>query len=79
MSEGGPLLTESYLFCLMFAEYLFVVGGFPDMKKTEIVSLTEGESIPDCLNALSDHPNDVDSGAGGALPDAGKTSAQSLW
>ena len=51
-------------------EYLFVVGGGSTLKKTEIVSLTEGESIPDCLNALSDHPNQLYYSAGGALPDA---------
>merc|ERR1712154_322967 len=54
-------------------EYLLVVGGGPRSveQKTEIVSLTEGESIPECLDALSDHPNDILYGAGGALPDAG--------
>ena len=78
MNELRKAITDSYLNCLMFAEYLFVVGGFPDMKKTEIVSLTEGVSIPDCLNALSDHPNDVSPGAGGVLSDAGKMSDQSL-
>ena len=55
------------------AEYLFVVGGGPRSiaEKTEIVSLTEGESIPECLNELADHPNAILYSAGGALPDAG--------
>ena len=57
-------------------EYLFVVGGFsPDCacyQKTEIVSVTEGVSIPDCLIALSDSPTLVENAAGGALPEAGK-------
>ena len=54
-------------------EYLFVVGGGPRSieEKTEIVSLTEGESIPECLNELADHPNAILYSAGGALPDAG--------
>ena len=54
-------------------EYLFVVGGGPRSieEKTEIVSLTEGKSIPECLNELADHPNAILRSAGGALPDAG--------
>ena len=55
-------------------EYLFIVGSpysAQASQKTEIVSLTEGDSIPDCLNALSDHPNELYYSAGGALPDAG--------
>ena len=31
------------------------------------MSLTEGDSIPDCLDALSDHPNPLFYAAGGAL------------
>jgi len=56
------------------AEYLFVVGGYTDFglgNTTEIVSLTEGSAIPDCLNTLSSHPKVVAPAAGGALPDAG--------
>ena len=53
-------------------EYLFVVGsGWSTRRKTEIVSLTEDDSIPNCLDALSDHPNELYYAAGGALPDAG--------
>ena len=70
----------------MFAEYLFVVGGSITgadgqliENKTEIVSLTEGESIPEGLNALADHPRQENFGAGGALPDAGKTQYQIIW
>ena len=48
-----------------------MVGGSPGRGKTEIVSLNWGGQIPDCLNTLSDHPNEVRYGAGGALPDAG--------
>ena len=57
------------------AEYLFVVGGGSrsTLQTTEIVSLAEGESIPECLNELADHPNDILDGSGGALPTAGKT------
>ena len=49
-----------------------MVGGPPNTYMTEIVSLTEGESIPDCLNALSNHPKagGLYRSAGGALPDA---------
>ena len=47
-------------------------SSYADSRKTEIVSLTEGSAIPDCLDALSDHPNHVSDAAGGALPDAGK-------
>lgn len=55
------------------AEYLFVVGGGSrsTLQTTEIVSLAEGESIPECLNELADHPNDILDGSGGALPTAG--------
>ena len=68
------------------AEYLFVVGGngegtgiFDDtLKATEIVSLTEGESIPECLKELADHPNENLNTAGGALPSAGRTKAFGL-
>ena len=55
-------------------EYLFVVGNGLETegrRTPEIVSLTEGDNIPDCLNALSDHPNELYYAAGGALPDAG--------
>ena len=48
-----------------------MVGGYPSTYKTEIVSLAEGGQIPECLDTLSDHPNYVIYGAGGALPDAG--------
>ena len=48
-----------------------MVGGYPSIYKTEIVSLTLGGQIPDCLNTLSDHPNEVRYGAGGSLPDVG--------
>ena len=54
---------------------MFVVGGrtgFGYGNTTEIVSLTEGSAIPDCLNTLSSHPKVVAPAAGGALPDAGK-------
>ena len=63
------------------AEYLFVVGGGPRSiaEKTEIVSLTEGESIPECLNELADHPNAILYSAGGALPDTGKTKVLYSW
>ena len=47
-----------------------MVGGIPYDQETEIVSLTEGGQIPECMDTLSDHPNYVASGAGGALPDA---------
>ena len=68
------------------AEYLFVVGGqgqgsgiFDDtLKATEIVSLTEGESIPECLKELADHPHQVSDTAGGALPSAGRTKVLGL-
>ena len=57
-------------------EYLFVVGGFsPDCacyQKTEIIAVTEGVSIPDCLSALSDSPTFLENAAGGALTEAGK-------
>ena len=43
-------------------------GGGP----TEIVSLTDGATIPDCLNELTNGPGGYQ-GAGGALPDSGKT------
>ena len=49
-----------------------MVGGDSSAKKTEIVSLTEGSPIPECLSMLSDHPNDLRYSAGGALPEAGK-------
>ena len=48
-----------------------VGSGGVDSRRTEIVSLTEGVQIPDCIDTLSDYPNDVYYGAGGALPDAG--------
>ena len=35
------------------------------------MSLTEGGQIPDCIDTLSDHPNQLYLAAGGALPDAG--------
>ena len=68
------------------AEYLFVVGGqgqgasiFDDtLKATEIVSLTEGESIPECCKELADHSHQVLSTAGGALPSAGRTKVLGL-
>ena len=34
--------------------------------------MIEGSPIPDCLNALSDYPNDLTFSAGGALPDIGR-------
>ena len=43
-----------------------------DFDKTEIVSLTEGGTIPDCLSSLSDHPYGARFSAGGALPEAGE-------
>ena len=52
-----------------------MVGGEGAITNTEIVSLTEGSTIPECLNALSDHPNFIYYAAGGALPDAGKVKA----
>ena len=48
-----------------------MVGGYGATQKTEIVSLTEGGQIPECMDMLSDHPNLVAYSAGGALPDAG--------
>ena len=83
--EGNGLTTETPLSTSTLPEtsttenngvmevYIFVVGSGDRArsKKTEIVSLTEGDSIPDCLNALSDHPNQLFHATGGALPDAG--------
>ena len=69
------LVTESCSKCLILSEYLFVVNGYGSagyQKATEIVSLIEGTTIPDCLSALSDYPYDAIEGAGGALPDVGK-------
>ena len=54
-------------------------GGDPSRPKaTEIVSLTEGESIPECLQELADHPNQNSDTAGGALPSAGWTKVLGL-
>ena len=52
-----------------------MVGGYNlGEAKTEIVSLTEGSTIPDCLDALSDYPLFVlEYAAGGALPDKGES------
>ena len=63
-------MTKTQIVLSFVAEYLFVVGE--DFDKTEIVSLTEGGTIPDCLNSLSDHPNGASYTAGGVLPEAGE-------
>ena len=63
-------MTKTQIVLSFVAEYLFVVGE--DFDKTEIVSLTEGGTIPDCLSSLSDHPNSARYTAGGALPEAGE-------
>ena len=70
--SSHPVITTSYSNCLIQIEYLFVVGGLNERQSTELVSLTDGSTIPDCLDALSEHPNELSCSAGGALPDVGK-------
>ena len=65
----------SFFLC---AGYIFVIGGSGDYStsyynKTEVVSISEVETeIPECMANLADHPNEIYSGAGGALPDSGE-------
>ena len=55
---------------------MFIVGGYPAGEGynpgTEIVSLSEGRPIPDCLTDLSDPdpPRIWATSAGGAIPEA---------
>ena len=86
-----PLISATFLLLTMLyysqagsqaAEYLLVVGGggrggvFDDtLRATEVVSLAEGEGVPECLSGLADHPNPILDAAGGALPAAGRTKA----
>ena len=51
-------------------KYLFITGGYPNYQKTELVSIDEEH--PDCIQTLSDHPNELFYAAGGALPDRGE-------
>ena len=51
--------------------YLFVTGGYPSYQKTELVSINEEFTVPECLRNLSDHQNELFYAAGGALPEKG--------
>ena len=56
----------------VIAKYLFITGGYPNYQKTELVSVDEEFPVPDCMQTLSEHPNDLFYAAGGALPDRGE-------
>ena len=57
-------------------KYLFITGGYPNYQKTELVSVDEGYPVPDCIQTLSEHPNELFYAAGGALPDRGEMSEE---
>ena len=59
-------------------KYLFITGGYPNYQKTELVSIDEEFPIPDCIQTLSDHPNELFYSAGGALPDRGENFTKRL-
>ena len=59
-------------------KYLFITGGYPNYQKTELVPIDEEHPIPDCIQTLSDHPNELFYAAGAALPDRGENSTEFL-
>ena len=61
---------------LVIVKYLFITGGYPNYHKTELVSIDEEFPIPDCIQTLSEHPNELFYAAGGALPDRGEMSKE---
>ena len=68
----NPILTNQNVIRIS-EEYIFIVGGdYPNVRQTEIVAISAEATIPDCLTALSDHPNPIYYGAGGALQDSGE-------
>ena len=76
--DDCPYCTSGQPECFSTTKYMFIVGGtFTSNEssinqKTELVPLSGEETqIPDCLANLANHPNEIYSSAGGALPDSG--------